>query len=124
MKIQAKIFIYFFFVFFSFSFVVLYILPISNSYKFYTFNKFKNALCDLLTQLLSKYGSILMLLFWVCLLFFRTKKNEYLSVFAQYRCLCPVFEVFPVFALLCVSLCVFGYLCASLRSLGVFVVFR
>ena len=50
--------------------------------------------------------------------------TEYISVFAQCGCLCPVFAVSPVFALLCVSLRVFARLCVSLRSLGVFVVFR
>ena len=73
--------------------------------------------------------------------------TEYLSVFAQCGCLCPVFAVPPslrflaclcvslrvfaclcaslrVFARLCVSLRVFACLCVSLRSLGVFAVFR
>ena len=60
--------------------------------------------------------------------------TEYLSVFVQRGCLCHVFAVSPVFALLwvslhvfaclCVSLRVFARLCVSLRSLGVFVVFR
>ena len=57
--------------FFKFlNFVFLFILPISNSYKFIHLTDFKNALCDLLTQLFSKYGSISMLLFLVCFVVF------------------------------------------------------
>ena len=41
--------------------------------------------------------------------------TENLSVFVQCGCLCPVFAVSTVSALLCVSLRVFARLCVSLR---------
>ena len=66
----------YFFNFFFLNFVFLYILPISNSYKFIHLTDFKNDLCALLTQLFGKYGSISMLLFLICLLFFRTKTTN------------------------------------------------
>ena len=63
---------------------------------------------------------------------------NYKSLFAVFACLCPSLCVFVnfkrlfyrlcvylcVFACLCPSLRVFAYLCVSLRSLGVFAVFR
>ena len=44
---------------------------------------FKNALCDLLTQLFSKYRSNSMLLFWVCLLFLEQKNYKYVNIDCQ-----------------------------------------
>ena len=43
------------------------------------------------------------------------RQKDFKIVFAQCGCLCPVFEVSPVFALLCMSLHVFACLWASLR---------